>query len=260
MRFTCSDQSTRFHGTERTNGCTTTSRQQARTVSFRGTPTSAVSANASYSRSSLLPSVEDRRCFYGRVDAAEQWYRRGDELADEGGSAEGEALALLRAAVAAGHGPARVRLAVFLLLQYSDADAASHAEAFSLLDRAVASDEPGARNMLGLALWENGAMDDAEDYLRAAVAEGDPDAPVNLARLLHLKGRDAEAFALLRQAAEGGDGVAYWIVMWLLPKDSRAAREVTNAYESATGPEERPVCVRFSADDWQLDASMLPVD
>lgn len=194
------------------------------------------------------------------MDDAEQWFRRGDELADEGGPAEVEALALLRAAVAAGHGPARVRLAVFLLLQYSDADTASHTEALRLLSEAVASDVPGARNMLGLTLWDDGALDDAEDSLRAAVAEGDPDAPVNLAGLLHLKGDDAAAFALLRQAAERGDGPAYWIVMRLLPPHSRAARDVTMAYESASPPEERPVCVRIPADAWQLDASVLPVD
>ena len=83
---------------------------------------------------------------------------------------------------------------------------------------------------------------------------------MNLASLLHHKGADAEAFALLRQAAERGDGPAYWIVRSLLPPHSRVAREVTMAYESATRPEERPICVRFSSGDWQLDASVLPVD
>jgi hypothetical protein len=71
-----------------------------------------------------------------RVGDAEQWFRRGDELADKGG-VEAEAPALLRAAMAAGHGLARVRLAVFLLLQYSEADDASHAEALQLLGEAV---------------------------------------------------------------------------------------------------------------------------
>jgi TPR repeat protein len=194
------------------------------------------------------------------VNDAEQWLRRGDELADEGGPAEGEAQALLRAAVAAGHGPARVRLAEFLLLQYSGADAASHAEALRLLREAVASDVVGARNMLGLTLWDDGELAEAEHFLRAAVADGDSAAPMNLASLLHHKGADAEAFALLRQAAERGDGPAFWIVRSLLPPHSQAAREVTMAYESATRPEERPVCVRFSAGDWQLDASVLPMD
>ncbi|MEV4512619.1 hypothetical protein AB0K00_27070 [Dactylosporangium sp. NPDC049525] len=194
------------------------------------------------------------------MDDAEQWFRRGDRLADEGGPAEAEALALLSAAVAAGHGPAQLRLATFLLHQYSDADAASHAEALRLLDEAVAAQVPGARNMLGVTLWDDGALDDAEDCLRAAVADADPDAPVNLAGLLHQKGADAAAFALLRQAAERGDGPAYWIVMRLLPPHSRAAREVTVAYESATSPEDRPVCVLIPADQWQLDASVLPTD
>src|SRR5689334_1710196 len=39
----------------------------------------------------------------GWVDDAEQWCRRGGELADEGGAVEAEALALLNAAVAAGY-------------------------------------------------------------------------------------------------------------------------------------------------------------
>ncbi|WP_426505219.1 hypothetical protein ACPPVO_46555 [Dactylosporangium sp. McL0621] len=194
------------------------------------------------------------------MDDAEQWFRRGDELADEGGPAEAEALALLSAAVAAGHGPARARLAEFLLLQYSGADAASHSEALRLLGEAVAADVPGARNMLGVTLWDDGVLDDAEEHLRAAVAEGDPNAPVNLAGLLHQKGDDAEAFALLRQAAERGDGPAYWIVMRLLPRHGRAAREVAAAYESATSPHERPVCVLLPAGAWQLDPSVLPVD
>ncbi|GAA3209455.1 hypothetical protein ACFO1B_51605 [Dactylosporangium siamense] len=192
------------------------------------------------------------------MEDAERWFRRGDELADEGGPAEAEAEALLRAAVTAGHGPARVRLAAFLTCQYSAADAESHAEALRLLGEAVASDVPGARNLLGVTLWDDGALDDAEHFLRAAVAEGDLDAQVNLAGLLHAKGADAEAFALLRQAAERGDGPAYWIVMRLLPPDGRAAREVTRAYESATHPQERPVCVLIHDDDWQLDASVLP--
>ncbi|MEV4134134.1 hypothetical protein AB0J72_18430 [Dactylosporangium sp. NPDC049742] len=194
------------------------------------------------------------------MDDAEQWFRRGGELAYDGGPAEAEALALLSAAVAAGHGPALVRLATFLLHQYSEADPASHAKAMRLLDEAVAADVPGARNMLGVTLWDDGALDNAEESLRAAVADGDPDAPVNLAGLLHQKGNDAAAFTLLRQAAERGDGPAYWIVMRLLPRHSRAAQEITTAYESATSPEDRPVCVLFPADAWQLDASVLPVE
>jgi len=94
---------------------------------------------------------------------------------------------------------------------------------------------------------------EAENYLRAAVVEGDPAAPVNLAGLLHQKGADAAAFALLRQAAESGDGAAYWILTWLLPPHSRTARETTIAYESATRPQERPVCVRFDPNAWRLD-------
>src|SRR6185312_14643422 len=42
-----------------------------------------------------------------------------------------------------------------------------------------------------------------------------------------------------------GDRPASWIVMRLLPPHSRAAREVTMAYESATAPEERPVSSDF---------------
>jgi TPR repeat protein len=193
------------------------------------------------------------------VDDAEQWFRRGDELADEGGPAEVEAQALLRAAVAAGHGPARERLATFLLYQYSGADAASRAEALGLLRESVALEVMGARNMLGITLWDDGALDEAEHFLRAGAAAGEPGAPVNLARLLHERGDDAEAFAVLRQAAERGDGDAYWAVMFLLlPHRMRAAEELTTAYESATRPEDRPVCVRFSP--WQLDPSVLPVD
>jgi hypothetical protein len=109
------------------------------------------------------------RAFIFGVDDAEQWFRRGDELADEGGPDQAEAQALLRAAVAAGHGPARVRLAALLLGQYSEADDASHPEALRLLGEAAASDVPGARNMLGLTLWDDGALDEAEYYLRAAV-------------------------------------------------------------------------------------------
>ncbi|MGI5183750.1 hypothetical protein ACQEVZ_46605 [Dactylosporangium sp. CA-152071] len=169
------------------------------------------------------------------MDDAEQWFRRGGELADEGGPAEAEALALLSAAVAAGHGPALVRLATFLLHQYSEADLASHAKALRLLNEAVAADVPGSRNMLGVTLWDDGALDEAEDSLRAAVADGDPDAPVNLAGLLHQEGDDAAAFTLLRQAAERGDGPAYWIVMRLLPPHSRAAREITTARRTPIG-------------------------
>jgi len=194
------------------------------------------------------------------VDGPEWWFRRGGELADEGGAAEAEALALLNAAVAADYGPARVRLAEFLLHQYSRADDASHAEALRLLGEAVAADAPGARHMLGVTLWDDGALAGAEDLLRAALADGDLDVQVNLAGLLHQKGDDAAAFALLRQAAERGDGPAYWIMMRLLPPHSRAVREVTMAYESATSPEERPVCVLLTAAAWELDASVLPVD
>jgi hypothetical protein len=32
------------------------------------------------------------------------------------------------------------------------------------------------------------------------------------------------------------------------------------AYESASLPEDRPVCVLISDDEWQLDAAVLPVD
>jgi hypothetical protein len=78
------------------------------------------------------------------------------ELADEGGAVAAEALALLSAAVAAGYGPALVRLAEFLLHQYSTADAASHAEALRLLREAVAAEVPGARHVLGVALWMTG--------------------------------------------------------------------------------------------------------
>ncbi|HLL69304.1 MAG TPA: hypothetical protein VK453_26855 [Micromonosporaceae bacterium] len=194
------------------------------------------------------------------MDGPEWWFRRGGELADEGGAAEAEALALLNAAVAADYGPARVRLAEFLLHQYSRADDASHAEALRLLGEAVAADAPGARHMLGVTLWDDGALAGAEDLLRAALADGDLDVQVNLAGLLHQKGDDAAAFALLRQAAERGDGPAYWIMMRLLPPHSRAVREVTMAYESATSPEERPVCVLLTAAAWELDASVLPVD
>jgi TPR repeat protein len=194
------------------------------------------------------------------VDDAEQWCRRGGELADEGGAVEAEALALLNAAVAAGYGPARVRLAEFLLHQYSRANAASHAQALRLLGEAVAADVPGARHTLGVTLWDDGALDEAEDLLRAALADGDLDVQVNLAGLLHQKGDDAAAFALLRQAAQRGHGPAYWIVMRLLPPHSRAAREVTTAYESATSPEERPVCVLLTAGAWELNASVLPID
>ncbi|GAB7036831.1 hypothetical protein JCM9533A_06780 [Catenuloplanes niger JCM 9533] len=188
----------------------------------------------------------------------ELWFRHGSELADAGGPAEAEALALLRAAAAAGHGPARVRLASFLTLQYSGAGTRSHAEAMRLLGEAVAADVPGARNMLGLTLWDDGLLDEAEVSLRAAVAAGDSDAPVNLAALLHRRGADAEAFALLRRAAERGDGPAYRIIMRLLPPHGRAAREVTGAYEAATDPAERPVCVHVP--DWRLDASVIPAD
>ena len=104
---------------------------------------------------------------------------------------------------------ARVRLAVFLLFQYADADAESHGDALRLLREAVALDVPGARNMLGVTFWDDGALGDAEDCLRAAVADGDPDALVNLAGVLHAKNDDATAFALLREAAERGDGPAY---------------------------------------------------
>ncbi len=186
--------------------------------------------------------------------------QRGSALADEGGADEAEALALLRAAVAAGHGPAKVRLAEFLLLQCATADAASHEEALRLLREAVAAGVPGARNMLGVTLWDDGALDEAETLLRAALADGEPDVAVNLAGVLHQKGADAAAFALLRQAAERGDGVAYWIVMRLLPAAGRAAREVTMAYEAATSPEERPVCVMLIPGAWELDPSVLPVD
>jgi TPR repeat protein len=194
------------------------------------------------------------------VDDAGQWCRRGGELADEGGPVEAEALALLNAAVAAGYGPARVRLAEFLLHQYSRSDAASHAEAMRLLGEAVAAGVPGARHALGLALWDDGGLDEAEDLLRAALADGDLDVQVNLAGLLHQRGDDAAAFALLRQAAQRGDGPAYWIVMRLLPPRSRTAREVTAAYESATSPGNRPVCVLPTAGAWEFDASVLPVD
>ena len=189
----------------------------------------------------------------------ERWCRRGGELADEGGAAEAEALALLNAAVAADYGPARVRLAEFLLHQYSRADDASYAEALRLLGEAVAADVPGARHMLGVTLWDAGALDRAEDLLRAALADGDLNVRVNLAGVLHQKGDDAAALALLRQAAERGDGPAYRIVMRLLPPHSRAAREVTMAYESATSPEDRPVCVLLTAGAWELDPSVLPV-
>jgi hypothetical protein len=74
-------------------------------------------------------------CFHVRTEDAERWFQR----ADEGGPAEAEALALAlalalaHAAVTAGHGPAQVRLVACLTCQYSDADAASHAEALRLL-------------------------------------------------------------------------------------------------------------------------------
>ncbi|MEV0130365.1 tetratricopeptide repeat protein [Dactylosporangium sp. NPDC050688] len=199
-------------------------------------------------------------CFHGRVDDPEQWFRRGSELADEGGAVEAEALALLSAAVAAGYGPAKVRLAEFLLHQCSTADAASRTEALQLLREAVTAGVPGARHMLGVTLWDDGALDEAENLLRAALADGELDVQMNLAGLLHHKGDDAAAFALLRQAAERGGGPAYWIVMRLLPPASRAAREVTMAYESATPPEERPVCVLLIPGAWELDPSVLPVD
>lgn len=198
--------------------------------------------------------------FHGGMDDPERWFRRGGELADEGGVVEAEALALLSAAVAAGHGPALVRMAEFLLHQYSMADAASHAEALRLLREAVAADVPGARHVLGVALWDDGVLDEAEELLRTALADGELDVHVNLAGLLHHKGDDAAAFALLRQAAERGDGPAYWIVMRLLPPAGQAAREVTMAYESATSPEARPVCVLLTAGAWELEPSVLPVD
>ena len=194
------------------------------------------------------------------MDEAEQWFRRGDRLADEGGPAAEEGQALLRAAVAAGHGPARLRLAEFLLYQLADADDESDAEAFRLLDEAVAANVPGARNMLAVTLLDNGALADAETCLRAAVADGDPNARVNLAGVLHSRGADEEAFALLREAAEHGHGMAYWIVKRLLPPHSRTAVAVTVAYESTSRPEDRPVCVLMSADAWRLDPSVLPID
>jgi hypothetical protein len=110
-------------------------------------------------------------CFHGGVDGPKRRFRQGSELADEGGAAEAEALALLSAGVAADYGPARVRLAEFLLHQYSSADAASHAEALRLLDEAVAADVPGARHMLGVTLWDDGALDGAEELLRAVRAD-----------------------------------------------------------------------------------------
>ncbi|WP_433040971.1 hypothetical protein [Dactylosporangium sp. CS-033363] len=61
-------------------------------------------------------------------------------------------------------------------------------------------------------------------------------------------------------AERRGDGPAYWIVMSLLPAAGRTAQDVTAAYESATSPGERPVCVRLARGEWELDPSVLPAD
>ena len=193
------------------------------------------------------------------MDEAEQWFQRGNELADAGGAAAEEGQTLLRAAVAAGHGPARLRLAEFLLYQVADT-AESYAEAWRLLGEAVADNVPGAWNMLGITFLDDGALADAETCLRAAVTCEDPNARVNLAVVLHARSADREAFAVLRDAAEHGDGIAYWIVMRLLPPRSHTASAVTAAYESNSLPEERPVCVLMSADAWRFDPSVLPTD
>ena len=65
---------------------------------------------------------------------------------------------------------------------------------------------------------------------------------------------------MLREAAEHGDGIAYWIVMRLLPPNSRTAAAVTVAYESTSRPEDRPVCVLHARRRMAPDPSVIPID
>ena len=170
---------------------------------------------------------------------AEEWYRRGGVLADEGGEATAEAEALLRRAVEAGHVGALVRLAELLIYQKAPevdgaGDAAGEGEA--LLRRAVEAGAPGALNQLGLVYFDRDDFAGAEVYLRRAAAAGDEHAQVNLALALHRRGADVEAFRVLRAAAESGDDAAHQILAITVDTGGQLWRDIDLAYRRSLEP------------------------
>lgn len=155
---------------------------------------SAVINTVSRPRARILSGVTD----------AQSWFDRADDLATRGGHQQ-EAERLLRDAIAAGHRPALVRLAEFLWLESGRDPQHVLAEVEALLTRAVNEGVPHAANGFGNVLADIDDSERAEHMYRRALADGDTDAPTNLAFLLHRNGADRAAYEVLVAAAENGD-------------------------------------------------------
>jgi TPR repeat protein len=193
----------------------------------------------------------------GAVTDPHSAYRRADRLADRGrpGDAE-EAEALLRPAISGGHRRSLVRLAQLLLYQTRPGPD-SGAEAEDLLLAAVERGVPRAANTLGLLYADAGNTPGAIEYLRRAVADGDRDAEGNLAHVLHEAGDDAEAFTVLRAAAENGNDSAHRILSMNLRPDSDLWRSIDAAFHAARDSDEPPRFTCATSSGWRLD---LPAD
>jgi hypothetical protein len=132
------------------------------------------------------------RAYCVGMDDGQVWFDRADMLASRGRNRD-EAERLLRDAIAAGHGPALVRLAEFLWHESGRDWQDVIVEVEELLSRAVDQSVPRAANTFGNVLADTEQYSRAEQMFRRAIADGDPSAATNLASVLHDCGADRDA-------------------------------------------------------------------
>jgi hypothetical protein len=186
------------------------------------------------------------------MDDARSWYARADKLGTLGGHHD-EVKQLLGDAIAAGYGPALVRLAEFLWHESGQSWDDVFAEVEGLLTQALAEGAPGAANTFGNVLADMGHDDRAEQMFRQAIAEGDSAAETNLAAVLHDRGADRAAYEVLVMAAKNGNDFAYQILSHNIAPADPLWAEISNAWTGARSTGDPPAIFCYRPGSWDLD-------
>ncbi len=186
------------------------------------------------------------------MDEAQSWYARADELGTLGGHHD-EVKQLLGDAIAAGYGPALVRLAEFLWHESGQSWDDVFAEVEVLLSQALADGVPGAANTFGNVLADMGHDDRAEQMFRQAIAEGDSAGETNLASVLHGRGADRDAYEVLVLAAKYGNDFAYQILSHNIAPADPLWAQITTAWTTARSTDELPAIYCYRPGSWDLD-------